>query len=89
MVVWGACSPHAVGGNNLDGQSVEAAVPAATSEVMQATRPFGYAANQLQAFCGEREVGVMRISATHYTPSTPNAQRPTPMSQWKHSDLKC
>jgi len=49
--------------------------------------PFGFAAIELQAFCGASGVRVMPISGTRQMPSTPNAQRP--LSQWNHSDLKC
>ena len=40
--------------------------------------PFGFAANELQAFCGASGVRVMPISGTRQMPSTPNAQRSTP-----------
>ena len=43
--------------------------------------PFGFAANELQAFCGASGVRVMPISGTRQMPSTPNAQRPTPNAQ--------
>jgi len=40
--------------------------------------PFGSAANELQAFAGERGVRVMPISGTRYRPTTLNAERSTP-----------
>ena len=36
--------------------------------------PFGFAANELQAFCGASGVRVMPTSGTPQMPSTPNAQ---------------
>src|SRR5438046_8641855 len=51
--------------------------------------PFGSAANELQAFAGERGVRVMPISGTRYRPTTPNAERSTPNVSMEAVRLKC
>ena len=57
----------------------------ATNDTQQggAIDPFDFAANELEAFAGERGVRVMP------TPGTFNSGQQRPMSQWKRCDLKC